>query len=132
MPDHPNCQNKIWKYDWSPIGQRSKNRKSWRMIVIVPDPDARPLHLIAAAVYGKNSTDQLTAKKLASILAKITGVDSAQPPHEAPERFKHVLRGDGVFVSVCVECGETVAESPHPAEMFTGEEKHECSGPITA
>jgi hypothetical protein len=131
MPRYPDCQDKIWKYDWSPVGQHSANRKSWRMVVVVPDPSARPLYLIAAAVYPKNRTDQLSAKQLAKTLAKVTAQASEGLPSAEPERFRHVVRMDGVSVSVCLECGETVAESPQPTDLPDKEQLHECPGPIT-
>jgi hypothetical protein len=116
----------------SPVGQHATKRKSWRMVVVVPDPSVRPLHLIAAAVYPKNRTDQLSTKQLAKILASVTQPAPEETPQVEPERFTRVVRMDGVFVSVCLECGETVAESPQPSAMRDREDIHECSGPITA
>jgi hypothetical protein len=100
------------------------------MVVIVPTPDARPLHLVAATVYPKNATGQLSAKQLARILAKVTGADAPILYDLPPDRFRRVVRIDKVFVSVCLECGETVGESSDPRELAIGEERHECTGPI--
>jgi hypothetical protein len=132
MPGYPDCQNKIWKYDWSPVGQHATKRKSWRMVVIVPDPSFRPFQLIAAAVYPKNRTDQLSTKQLAKILASVTQPAPEEIQQEEPERFKRIVKLNGVFVSVCTDCGETVAESEHPSAMRDGEDAHDCPGPITA
>jgi hypothetical protein len=108
MPGYPQCQNKIWKYDWSPPGQRSKNRKCWRMVVIVPDPTHQPYRLIAAAIYGKNAPDQLSNKQLAKIFAAVTALPAAHSPNEE-EQFQHVAKDGGSTLSLCRSCGETIA-----------------------
>jgi hypothetical protein len=59
LSKYPECQGKIWKYDWQPEGERSSTRKSWRLVAIVPDLAARPYAIIAGAVYPKSTTDQL-------------------------------------------------------------------------
>ena len=61
---YPQCQDKIWKYDWAPSDSRSSTRKSWRMVVIVPEPYSQPYHIIAATVYAKNAVSQLTVQQL--------------------------------------------------------------------
>jgi hypothetical protein len=132
MPGYPDCQRKIWKYDWSPAGQHSANRKSWRMVVIVPDPDTQPYRLIAAAVYAKNRTDQLSSRELAKILASVLRPVSRLRAALDEERFMHIRRGDGQMRSICYACGETVAVSFDMAEIDESDQQHPCPGPITA
>jgi hypothetical protein len=134
MPGYPNCQNKIWKYDWSPPDQRAARRKVWRMVVIVPEPFARPLKLIAAQVYCKGSTDQLTNKRLASILAAITAPVSAELglPEARLPLFRRVVKSNAKTISVCLDCGETVVESATLEDINGAEGLHQCPGPITA
>src|ERR1700687_6450452 len=63
----PHLHGKIWKYDWAKPGAHSSGRKSWRMVVVVPDLDARPYRLIAGAVYFKSGIGQLPMRELAEI-----------------------------------------------------------------
>lgn len=131
MPGHTDCQNKIWKYDWAPAGARSSTRKSWRMVVVVPEPDARPLRLIAAAFYSKNQASQLTTKQLLQIFAGIMAGAKGETPDQIIERFKRVTRADGQTASICVDCGETwIAETMEILDCI--EAQHACPGPITA
>jgi len=123
---HKECHGKIWKYDWQPTDARSFGRKSWRLVAIVPDPTTKPYYIIAAAIYPKSTTDQLTVKQLAAIYAAVT-----TPYHEAaddPEpKFKRVKCGEGdVMVSVCSDCGGPVGRSAVAAELDAGEQAHEC------
>lgn len=134
MPGYPDCKDKIWKYDWSPPNQRAARRKLWRMVVVVPDPNSRPYNLIAAQVYSKSSRDQLSPKRLAAILAAVTapisnesGVAEVRTPV-----FTRVLKYDGNTISVCSDCGETVAEFEGLELIDAGERGHICPGPITA
>ena len=133
MPGYPHCSGKIWKYDWSPTGQRSSTRKSWRLIVIVPDPHSHPLRLIAAGFYDKASTAQLSNKELALTFAKIVNPDTDPPASDSPA-FHRVEKSDGSTVSICRVCGETAADSKVARELDAGEESHKraCTGPITA
>lgn len=133
MPKRPECQNKIWKYDWAPEGQSGGTRKTWRMIVIVPDPSNQPYHLVAAAIYQKSSTDQLSAKQLAAILASITTPIRDQELHK-PEKFRRVMKNIDpmLWISICADCGEAVGESALGDELDVGEASHDCSGPISA
>jgi hypothetical protein len=106
------------------------------MVVIVPDPVAKPLMLIAAQVYCKSSTDQLTNKRLAAILAAIT----ASTPFKAGTsetrelKFRHVVNSNGNTISVCIDCGDTVANTVVVIDIEASEQQHQsqCSGPITA
>lgn len=124
----PQCHGKIWKYDWAPLGQRSANRKSWRMVVIVPDPSKEPLELIAAAVYQKNSIDQLSLRELAAIFLRIMKplelCASTEP--DAEEKFRRMDAGDGHTISLCYSCGGTAAKSASVDDLDAGEKQHQC------
>lgn len=125
---YPQCQGKIWKYDWQPEGTRSRNRKSWRLVAIVPDPTARPYQIIAGAVYPKSTTDQLSAKQLAAIFAGITSTQAAEgPAAESESQFSRVYCGEGaVRLSVCSKCGTQTCKSESDDELLTAEQTHEC------
>jgi hypothetical protein len=136
MPGYPNCQNKIWKYDWAPTDQHSAKRKSYRMVIIVPDPSSSPLNLIAATFYAKNTIDQLSKKQLARILATVTAPTTNEiglPASEA-EQFKRVEKNSGSMISICMSCGETVADSVALIDIEASERQHQsqCPGAIIA
>ena len=131
MPGFPDCQNKIWKYDWAPAGQRSATRKSWRMVAVVPDPAKQPYAVIAAAVYAKNRADQLTLKQLAQIFLSVIRPASRLRLALDEERFLHVRQGDQMR-SICLTCGDTVALSSDITEVEEADSQHPCGGPITA
>jgi hypothetical protein len=132
MPDHPDCQNKIWKYDWAPVSQRAERRKGWRLIAIVPEPTVQPYHLIAATVYAKRTTSKLSLKELSKIYAAITrpipeggiSLDAS-----AEERFHRVNTGEGGQIrSMCLICMDPVAISFEMEEVEIGEAAHICPG----
>jgi hypothetical protein len=123
---YPQCQGKIWKYDWQPEGARSSTRKSWRLVAIVPDLTGRPYQIIAGALYPKSTTDQLTAKQLAAIFAAVT-TPYREEPAQPEQQFMRVGCGEGdVMISVCSSCGSSTAKSAIQAELDTGDAHHEC------
>jgi hypothetical protein len=126
MKGYPDCQGKIWKYDWAPPGDRSAGRKSWRMVVIVPDPLTKPYRLIAATVYAKSQTSQLSIRELAKILASITSPEIAAGEQTIPELFKHVIQDDGQTRSLCLGCCEAVAISFDIQAIEEIQRKHKC------
>jgi hypothetical protein len=125
---YTHLHGKIWKYDW---GQSSASgRKSWRLVVVVPDLEANPLKLIAAAMYTKSMATQLPLKELAAIFA---GVTTSQPEiaATAPEintsrEFHRVPNGDGQKRSICFQCYALVAVSPDVEALDTAERDHKC------
>ena len=123
---YPQCHGKIWKYDWQPPGTQSLGgRKSWRLVGIVPDPTTQPYYIIAAAIYPKSTTDQLSSKQLAAIFAAVT--IPQQPQADEPEpMFTRVSNGDGRRRSLCIGCGETVSIAAIDEELQTGEDQHTC------
>jgi hypothetical protein len=72
MPGYPDCQDKIWKYDWGPPSIRSSTRRPCRLIVIVKDQSKEPYELVAGTVYCKNSANQLSVEELAAVYSEIT------------------------------------------------------------
>jgi len=123
------CHGKIWKYDWQPATARSSGRKSWRLVAIVPDPLTQPYYIVAAAIYPKNETDQLTLKQLAAIYAAVTAVREEGPAQQTSEsHFRRVSNGDGQTRSLCDVCGDSVAVSAIDEELQQGEDRHQCPG----
>ncbi len=126
MGKYPQCQNKIWKYDWQPPGVRSFGRKAWRLVAIVPDPTVQPYQIIAGAIYPKSTTDQLSAKQLAAIFAEVTTPYREEPAEPDPQ-FTRIKCGEGdVMISVCSSCGGSTAKSAIEAELDSGESAHAC------
>jgi hypothetical protein len=127
---YPECHDRIWKYDWAPSGSRSATRKSWRMVVIVPDPFSPPYYLIGATVYAKSSVSELALNQLAAIFAAVTGPTVPQDQQEEP-KFKRVPNGDGMIRSLCIACGESLSVSAFSDELEQGEEQHQCAGSLS-
>lgn len=125
------CHNKVWKYDWAPDGSRGSSRKAWRLIVIVPDPLTQPYRLIAARIYSKTGTAQLSLKELALIFMGVVNQpsDVSASAEEDQDKFRDYPEGNGVFRSLCCTCGETVGVGDS-AELERFKAAHECSGPI--
>jgi hypothetical protein len=117
---------KIWKYDWGKSSARG--RKSWRMVVVVPDPNSQPLRLIAGAIYSKSTADQLPPRELAEIFAGITNPVSVLAATEAPAigEFHRVPNGDGQTRSICMLCYLKVEVSSDPLVLAKAELEHRC------
>lgn len=117
---------KIWKYDW---GKSSANgRKSWRIVVVVPDPETIPYRLIGATIYPKSGIDQLPLKELAAAFAAVTKNPIApDQSHETSSgEFHRVPNGDGQTRSICMLCMEPVAISAEGSHLDEGESSHRC------
>jgi hypothetical protein len=126
---YPQCHGKIWKYDWAPEGQRSRNRKCWRMVVICPNPTRQPYELIAGAVYEKRADEQLSNKQLAQIYAEILAPGArADQRDRIPDEFKfnEITDSEGVVHVVCLECATMVIESADQAAVENAELQHQC------
>ena len=88
MPGYPNCEGKIWKYDWAPPSIKSFTRRPWRLIVIVKSKESEPYSLVAGTVYSKGDVAQLPLETLAAIYAEISQPIAEQiemTPPESPE-----------------------------------------------
>jgi hypothetical protein len=117
---------KIWKYDWGKSS--SRGRKSWRMVVVVPDPNSQPLLLIAGAIYSKSTADQLPARELAEIFSGLTrpvSVTEANQSATAGE-FHRVPNGDGQTRSICMLCYGPVEVSCELSVLDKAEQEHRC------
>jgi hypothetical protein len=115
--------DKIWKYDWGESSASS--RKAWRMVVVVPEPNIEPYNLIAAAVYTKSVSEQLSFRELAAIFdaAKATAAPASDDPKG---NFRRVPNGDGKTRSICCLCYTHVAVTEHELEMDAAENQHRC------
>jgi hypothetical protein len=94
--------NKIWKYDWGVPGSHSSGRKSWRLVVVVQDPNTQPYRLVAGAIYSKSTMTQLSIKELAKIFAEVVKPISDAETNQ-PE-FRLVDNGDGRMRLICCDC----------------------------
>jgi hypothetical protein len=126
MPRFPQYQNKIWKWDFRPQGERSSTRKGWRLYAYVPDPKAQePILAIAFLCYDKSDTPKgdhvkYLAGVLKKFLAEVIRVENED------ERFKRQTDSDGTIISLCLNCWLTVAMSAEIADIETAEDTHEC------
>jgi hypothetical protein len=112
MPGYPECEGKIWKYDWAPPSVRSARRKAYRLVVIVPDPTVIPYQLIAGGAYQKSTTSQLGAEQLADIFRAITAPISAADIQNAAEPES------------CPLCHEDIAHDADVTYMASGLPAH--------
>lgn len=121
---------KIWKYDWGKSG--ASGRKSWRMVVVVPEPAETPLKLIAGAIYAKSSTDQLPLKELSSIFTAVItpSIAASATEEECSGEFHRVPNGDGQTRSICMSCYELVTVSMDIAFITASEKNHLCGSEV--
>jgi hypothetical protein len=117
---------KIWKYDWGKPSARG--RKSWRMVVVVPDPDTQPYHLIAGAIYFKSMTEQLPLRELAEIFTCVTTSSPVGTVEIAAAQgeFHRVPNGDGQTRSICMLCYTHVTVSLDVVVLDKAESEHRC------
>jgi hypothetical protein len=125
----PHLHGKIWKYDWGKSG--SSGRKSWRLVVVVPDLNTQPYKLIAAAIYSKSVTEQLPLRELAEIFDGVTNPAPAanvlKLAAAADSReFRRVSNGDGQTRSLCALCYTSVAVSIEISALDKAECEHRC------
>jgi hypothetical protein len=123
---------KIWKYDWAKPGAHSSGRKSWRMVVVVPDPNTQPYGLIAGAIYFKSDTEQLPMRELAEIFDCVTKAAFAANVLELAAgattgEFRRVSNGDGQTRSICALCYTSVAVSIEIPVLDKAEQEHRCN-----
>jgi len=122
----PLYQNRIWKWDFAPVGDRSSTRPGWRLMAYVPDPAApEPIPARAFLCYDKTQdfkgerAKQL-AKMLQEFLAKSIIVQAT------PDRFRRQHLSDGKVVSLCLECCGEPIFSDTEFDADAAEAGHEC------
>jgi hypothetical protein len=103
---YTHLHNKVWRYDWAPEGVTSHGRKTWRMIVIVPDPNTIPYRMIAGAIYSKSFRDSLSLAELAAIYHGVMSPLEDDAADAASENFHRMPNGDGATRSMCIACLE--------------------------
>lgn len=128
MPKYPQYQNKIWKWDFKPEGDKSGGRKGWRLYAYVENPGAHePIRAVAFLYYDKSETPPGDhVKYLAGVLKKFLAQTVDVRIEEA--RFRQQTDSDGGVISLCNTCYETVIISADMAEVELAEATHECPG----
>jgi hypothetical protein len=126
MPGFPAYQNKIWKWDFRPEGDRASTRKGWRLYAFVPNyQQVEPVEAIAFLCYDKDETPKgdhikFLAKALAKFLSNATKADVKEPP------FKRQTESTGEIISLCWECWAMVFRSFDEQEVISAEANHRC------
>jgi hypothetical protein len=125
MKKFPAYQNKIWKWDFAPSGDRSSTRKGWRLFAYVPNPQAREPILARAFVCWDKSEEPKgnPAKFLAGVLKKFLA--ETIEIQKTEDRFRRQTHPDGRIISLCHECCEVVF-SIDDSEADLAEDTHEC------
>lgn len=126
MPHFPDYQNKIWKWDFRPEGERASTRKGWRLYAWVPDPDAsEPVQAIAFVCYDKDETPKGDHPSFLAKALKKFLVENRTPGEE--ERFRRQITDEGKIVSLCLGCCEVVIICTEEAAVLSAEEAHNCN-----
>ncbi len=123
----PHLQGKIWKYDWGKSS--ASGRKSWRLVVVVAEPNTQPYKLIAGALYFKNATEQLPLRELNEIFTCVTTQVAATNVLQIAAgggEFHRVPNGDGQTRSICMHCYFPAGVSDDPTEIDRLEQEHRC------
>ena len=125
MPGFPQFQNKIWKWEFAPSGDRSSTRKGWRLLAYVENPDAaEPVSARAFVCYDKAQQPKgnpatFVAERLKEYLSEVRRIEAT------PDRFRRQDLADGGVVSICYECFETIHCADH-ADADVLEAGHDC------
>jgi hypothetical protein len=128
---YSHLHNKVWRYDWAPEGVTSKGRKTWRMIVIVPDPDTIPYRMIAGAIYSKNFRESLSLAELATIYHGVM----TQPEDKATDlsdNFHRMPDENDATRSMCILCLEWTFIHFESAPIDAAEAEHSLECPKRA
>ena len=127
MKGHPTYQNRIWKWDFAPAGDRSGTRKGWRLFAFVPDPKApEPILAVAFLVHDKSVAPEnkyypkFLADKLKEFLSETVLKDTPE------DHFRHQTDPQGKTISLCCDCFATVAISSDLSEIESLEATHNC------
>jgi len=125
MKKFPVYQNKIWKWDFAPTGDRSSTRKGWRLLAYVANPQGpEPILAKAFLCYDKNqeptgNPTKFLAETLKKFLSEVTKVETTEV------RFRRQVHPDGRVISICYECCELIFSSDdNDADL--AEDTHVC------
>lgn len=126
MPGYPQYENKIWKWDFEPSGNKSYTRKGWRLYAYVADPNG-PEPILAQAFLAYDRADapsgnpaEYVAEALKAFLIPLVAVRTT------PDRFRRQSLANGKIVSLCYECCETIF-SQNEEEADGQEAAHVCT-----
>lgn len=125
MQHFPEYQNKIWKWDFAPGGDKSSTRKGWRLFAYVPDARApEPILARAFLCYDKDQAPKgdhakFLAGMLKKFLSRVINVEATA------DRFRRQTNSDGRIISLCYECCD-VMFSADEDEATLAEGAHEC------
>lgn len=128
MPRFPEFQNKVWKWDFRPIGERASTRKGWRLYAWVPEPKApEPILAIAFLCYDKDETPtgdhpSYLAAELKRILGGMRGPEAEEP------LFREHINEVGQTVCVCNQCYALVIISDDTEGIEKAKTAHPCRG----
>jgi hypothetical protein len=126
MPGFKKYQNKIWKWDFRPEGDRSGTRKGWRLYAYAADPKAP--EPIPATAFLCNEKDDVHkgnhAKVVADALKKFLA-ETVEAEY-SEECFRHQTNDDGKILSLCLRCFGTVALWVDLEELVRLESAHIC------
>jgi hypothetical protein len=125
MKKFPAYQNKIWKWDFAPTGDRSSTRKGWRLFAYVSNPHGpEPILARAFVCYDKNQEPKGNPTKfLADVLKKFLA--EAIKIEKTEIRFRRQIHPDGRVISICYECCELIFSSDDNEADFA-EDTHAC------
>jgi hypothetical protein len=126
MPKYPLYQNRIWKWDFAPEGDRSYTRKGWRLYAYVPDPKApEPIPAVAFLCYDKTEAPSGDHTKFVATAIK-KFLEATIVVKVVAKPFRRQINGDGEIISLCEECCELVLISADEAEIEIAEGAHRC------
>jgi hypothetical protein len=127
MPKYPLYQNKIWKWDFAPEGDRSATRKGWRLYAYIHDHKApEPIPAIAFLCYDKTDTPsgdhtKFLVKAIQKSLTATIEIKVVENP------FRRQVNEDGETISLCEKCCELILISADEADVDLAERTHECA-----
>ena len=121
-----NCQNRIWKWDFRPDGERASTRKGWRVYAWVEDLGAKePICATAFVCYDKDETPTGDHPKFLVGELKKFLADLRLPEEEEP-RFRHQTNENGQIISLCSLCYGLVLIAHDRKAVLAAEETHQC------
>lgn len=125
MPGYPPFQNRIWKWDFAPDGDKSSTRKGWRVYGYVENPEGpEPYRVTAFLLYAKPGPKGDHVSYVADVLKKF--LERTFEIQAQEEKFRRQILSDGTHLSLCYECYEKIGPYAEFAELEAFEDTHEC------